>query len=376
MGRTKITLTLSKCKKIASKYHSSSEWKEKDFKTYTAAKRYKWTKECKSFYKDAIILSLENYSKIAKQFHNFIEWKEKDSKTFNKLKRAKVSWKKELKTFFKGYEPAKNKKEHFFWTFEKCFEEAKKHNNKRQWRSASQSSYGRALKKGWLVECCAHMTGLQNQKPAGYWSKEMCLDSAKNFSRPSDWARGNGGAYSSAMKKGWLPECCAHMTIRKIRGSWYVKQSCLEDAKKYTTKTEWISNSQSAVKVAKKKGWYAECTAHMVNQHIPPKQIHQFILNKAKGFNSSREWFLKDNKNYNKAIKNGWLIECTSHMVDYKTSQLAQLKKSLANIITNEVDSFSQAKKYNKSLRQKLLEIISLNKNIINNSKNVQFIRI
>lgn len=46
---------------------------------------------------------------------------------------------------------------HRKWTLEACMTEARKYKRRSDWYKGSQSSYAKALKMGWLEECCTHM---------------------------------------------------------------------------------------------------------------------------------------------------------------------------------------------------------------------------
>jgi hypothetical protein len=43
----------------------------------------------------------------------------------------------------------------------------------------------------------------------------------------------------------------------------WTKEAILAEAKKYTTKQEWIDNSQMSYRLAKREGWFNEAAAHM-----------------------------------------------------------------------------------------------------------------
>ena len=45
------------------------------------------------------------------------------------------------------------------------------------------------------------------------------------------------------------------------------KEKAIEDAKKYTSKSEWQKNSNGALKAARRNGWLEECCQHMFNKN-------------------------------------------------------------------------------------------------------------
>ena len=56
---------------------------------------------------------------------------------------------------------------------------------------------------------------------------------------------------------------------RKPYGYWNIKENCIEDARKYKTKSEWKKNSGGAYGAAWKNKWLDEC--------FPPKELIEFL---------------------------------------------------------------------------------------------------
>jgi hypothetical protein len=58
------------------------------------------------------------------------------------------------------------------------------------------------------------------------WTKEKCIEDAKKYKTKSEWINNSNGAYCSAKKNGWLEECCAHMVTRRrkklLSDSWTI----------------------------------------------------------------------------------------------------------------------------------------------------------
>jgi hypothetical protein len=94
------------------------------------------------------------------------------------------------------------------YSIEECMADALKYKNKGEWQRAKGGYYRSAYEQGFLDECCEHM---ELKKPSGYWSLELCRESALLFNTVSDWSRGDQAAYKAAWKNGWLEDCCKHM---------------------------------------------------------------------------------------------------------------------------------------------------------------------
>jgi hypothetical protein len=137
-----------------------------------------------------------------------------------------------------------------YWTLETCKEEALKYTTKREWQKNSGSSYTTSLQKGWYQECVSHMTGMKGN---GYWTKERCLEEAKKYQTAGEWENASKGSNLAAIRKGWYKECIAHMTPKQKPAGYWTKERCLEEAKKYTTRSEFYKTS--AYVTARKNGW-------------------------------------------------------------------------------------------------------------------------
>ena len=69
----------------------------------------------------------------------------------------------------------------------------------------------KATKLGWKDEATAHMTRLI--KRSGHWTKDAVIASAKPFMTQIAWKKEVGGAWTKAVREGWIPEATAHMTF-------------------------------------------------------------------------------------------------------------------------------------------------------------------
>jgi hypothetical protein len=149
------------------------------------------------------------------------------------------------------------------WTKEAVLASAKKFNSVTEWKKFEDGAYNKALKMGWKDEATMHMT--PRIKKSGHWTKENVLESAKPFNTQIAWKDTCGGAWSKAIRMGWIAEATAHMPIdplKKPNGYW-TKERVLESAKRFSKHSEWRANEPSAVSIASKNGWIAEATAHM-----------------------------------------------------------------------------------------------------------------
>ena len=89
------------------------------------------------------------------------------------------------------------------------------------------------------------------------WNKETCYEEAKKYSTRYEFQQGCGRAYNVACKNKWLDDYDWFKEVHKPNGYWSY-QTCYEEAKKYSTRTEFKKECGSAYAVARKNGWMDE----------------------------------------------------------------------------------------------------------------------
>ena len=215
-----------------------------------------------------------------------------------------------------GWNPPKQKKTtkpNGYWTLELCKEEALKYTTKVDWAKKSTSSQQAARKNGWYKECTAHMIELL--KPAGYWTKERCMEEALKYDAKSIWAKNSDSTYNSARKNGWFEECTAHMVELQKPGGYWTLERCKEEALKYKTRNEWRENGRNSYQAAMSSKFLIECTSHMEYTRLKSGYwTKEKCLEEALKHNGRFEWQKKSSASYNSARTNGWLDECCTHM--------------------------------------------------------------
>jgi hypothetical protein len=195
-----------------------------------------------------------------------------------------------------------------YWQNKKnVINDAKKYDNRTEWKTKSPAAYVSAKKNGWMNEC-RKVIKSQRKVEVGYWqNKKNVIEDAKLCKTSSEWIRKANGAYQSAQKNGWLGICSKHMV--KISGKWQVKVNVLEDAKKYNTRSDWNKKSNAAYQSARRNGWLEICCKHMVNK-MGKWQIKMNVINDSKRYETRHEWIKNSNPAYLSASRNGWLDEC------------------------------------------------------------------
>lgn len=302
-------------------YEKVSYWKNENTGAYKAALTYGWLEDIKRELFKNPTLTDEYCIEDAIKYKSTSEWKKKSPRVYGYAMRKKWLGKCRTAMFeIHGDEFNGGAKPSGYWTKERCMEDAKNHNSKYQWRKANSSAYGIALKKKWLDECCAHMTQLQDQKPAGYWTKERCMESASKHDNRNEWYRANSGAVAAARKNEWYDECVAHMksSSQNPSGYWNDKEKCMEEARKYNRRSHWLKGSGASYNSAYRNGWMDECCEHMLkNVKVHKEDEAEFLTRIANKYTSRKEWYEADPKNYIKCFNLGLMDELTGHMDDY-----------------------------------------------------------
>lgn len=217
----------------------------------------------------------------------------------------------------------KNRKPFRHWSFENCMESSIKYNSKKEWQqSIDNVGYQTALRKGWLKQCCEHMP--KTIKPKGYWTLERCKKTALKFDTMSQWRNKYLVALTTAKKNGWLEECCVHMSenviVRKKRkkskskrkpSGYWTYEMCKESALKYGTRAEWRKSDEfSALTKSLKNGWMEEFCKHMRTNFSTLEECKKSASN----YSTRTKWSRGDNRLYAAAQRYGWINECCEHM--------------------------------------------------------------
>lgn len=148
------------------------------------------------------------------------------------------------------------------WTKkENVLADAKKYRYKAEWTRASPGAVTAAMRNGWLAEACQHMTS--PKKPMGYWTQDMLMADAQQYQTPAEWKKANASAYATARANGWLTKCYTHMTRSRMPAGYWTKEKVIESARRFRTIAEWSFAAGNAYDAAKRQDWIDEATEHM-----------------------------------------------------------------------------------------------------------------
>lgn len=198
------------------------------------------------------------------------------------------------------------------WSKQGCINSAREYSDLKTWMRERKTSYLAARDNGWLETCCTHMKQKQRVK----WTFEKCIQSSSKYHSRMEWANGDGKAYRAAIKNNWLEECCKHMVPKRKggRNSKWTLEKCVASARECASRKEWQKKSPAAYSAARRNGWLVECYGHMMRCDV--KWNEQICVESASGFATRSLWYKNEPGAYLAAKKLGIFDACCSHMFD------------------------------------------------------------
>ena len=235
--------------------------------------------------------------------------------------------------------PAKSK-----WRIEKIKEESKKYKSRSEFWANSKKAYSAAYRLKILDEVCSHMKGV---KQKNYWTKERCMEFAKQFKYRSQFLKSKGGAYKAAYRLKILDEVCSHMPLNKCQKWDY--ETIKKEALKFESRTDFRKESGGAVKKAYQLGIMDEICSHMKPKHTE-KWDPESIKKEALKYDGKKKFMDGCYGAYKAAKKFGIVDEVCSHMKSiYWTKQrlldVAKPYKSLKKFRTEQKGAYIYASK-------------------------------
>ena len=154
-----------------------------------------------------------------------------------------------------------------YWTKDKCKEVALSCKTKREFSLKKWTAYNISDKNKWLNDICYHM----KNKPKNYWTKDKCKEVALLCDTKIKFNKTYPSAYEKCVNNKWINEICKHMLInvKMIRNEYglvipyWTKERCLEVAKNCQTKKEFRQKYSSAYASSFENKWLDEICIHM-----------------------------------------------------------------------------------------------------------------
>jgi predicted GIY-YIG superfamily endonuclease len=252
------------------------------------------------------------------------------------------------------------KKPNNYWNKERCVKEALKYNNRSDFQNNSEGAYNSARRKHFLNEICDHMDIIGNLLKRCIYAAEfknnsvyigltfsfnkriiqhmshigsqvykesMLLNELPQFKQLTDYIEVNlamkweGLFVDKYRNDGWNILNIANTGAIGGGIIKWSKEICKVEAKKFTTKMEFFTNSKGAYLAACRNNWLDEITKHMIMRVVikSKEECHAEALK----YKTRNEFRVKSCAAYTKAVKNGWLNDICKHMkrpVNYNKS--------------------------------------------------------
>ena len=142
-------------------------------------------------------------------------------------------------------------------TLESCIAAAAGCTSRNEFCAKNQGAHAAAYRNGWLDQVCPRKT---NELA---WTKEEIAEVSKLYATRSDMHRGpHQWALKVARKNGWL-DVVPQADNDKPAGYW-TKERVTEEAAKYETRSQFMQEGMGGYQAAWRNGWLSEVCSHMV----------------------------------------------------------------------------------------------------------------
>ena len=162
------------------------------------------------------------------------------------------NWVIELSSHMTGQKP------NGFWTSERLNEAASSVTSRKEFKEKHPAACAKAEKLGLLPEFNVKYWGGTSTKK-NHWNFETISEAFKTCNSKTEFQKKYAGAYSAATRLGIWEEISSGVQNKKRAGAFDTLEACIEEAKKYSSSSQWDKNSGASYRVACKNGWLEEC---------------------------------------------------------------------------------------------------------------------
>ena len=292
--------TRENCYNEAKKYSSRSEFKSGCQTAYYKALKYKWMDDYSWLNESATKEKWNQQScyEAAKKYKSRGDFAKGNPSAYNKA--WKNHWLDDYSWFF---ESASAKK----WDYETCMEESKKYKTRTDFHDGNNSAYAVARRNKWLDDYTWLEDG--NQKRI-IWTYESCYQEAKKYNRISDFAKYSSGAYNAAIENKWRDD----FTWLQHAKRWTYEE-IYELAKQFDYKVDFYRSNCGAYDTALRNGWldgfdwFLDGIKRTGERHR--KWNYETCFEEASKYKTRGEFGTKSSRAYWVAIQNGWIDDYT-----------------------------------------------------------------
>lgn len=241
-ANSRIIWTKEKCFEVAQKCHSKRELEKLYPYAYSAALKKGWLKDYTWF---EVLWSpkwdRETCYVEAKKYNSRGSFKQGCPYGYSSAR--KHGWLDDYSWFI----PVREQKPRGYWTYERCYEEAKKCKSLKEFEEKANGARQFASKMGWLKDY------IWFEKPFR-WTRELCEKEARRYVTRQEFYLTNKRAYEAAVKYGWI-DSFSWLESTKHSNNYWTKEKCEEESQKYSSKKEFLKGCPAAHAAAAKHGW-------------------------------------------------------------------------------------------------------------------------
>ena len=206
------------------------------------------------------------------------------------------------------------RKQRGYWTKEIAITKALEFSNKRDFKKKYIAAYELLRKNELLESACKHMINIAHPIK---WTFENCKNEALKYNIKGDFKKECSWGYLVAKQNGWLNEITQHYIGYKPKIYW-TKEKCQEKANKYQYRIDFSKGSSRAYSASIRNGWINDICQHMKKSHMKSfKWTKEKCQEKANKYQYRKEFQIGDKNAYHSAMHNGWLVEICQYM-EYK----------------------------------------------------------
>ena len=137
------------------------------------------------------------------------------------------------------------------------------------------------------------------------WTYEACYEEAKKYKTLKEFRENSNSAYSIAKKNKWIDNFDFLIRDRIKRNTWQEYENVYNEAKKYTTLKDFSKNSAGAYQVSLEKEWIADF--NWLEREWEQKWNYESCYNEALKCKSRSDFKQKNPCAYTSARVNKWL---------------------------------------------------------------------
>lgn len=158
------------------------------------------------------------------------------------------------------------------WTHDECYELAKTCKCSAEFKEKNSLAYKASVRHGWLKEFTWFISNYRTIK----WTYETCYNEARKYSTRKQFQYNSGGAYRKALEKGWLDDYEWMIPIFKPKSYWNNYERVKEEAKKYSSRTEFYKKNQFVYNVAVNNGWMEDFIPSKIDRNAKIRCVYSY----------------------------------------------------------------------------------------------------